>query len=286
MIRPCLPLALFLGLSITIPGAARLAHAHGDIHERIEQLDKSIAAAPGDYTLYLRRGELHRQHQAWPQALADLERARRLDPRPVEIDFHLGLAWLQSGQPARALPCLDRYLDAYPDHPQALLARGRARAALGERLAAARDFSLAIGKFPQPTPDLYVELAGVLIAAGDDHLDAGMDVIRQGTEKLGPVVSLIEYAVETETAHGRYTNALAWIDTLPESLASQPRWLTRRADVLAATGQNDAALADYQAAQAAIMQNLRHRNTAANLALDAELREKIAGLGNRTAEPR
>jgi predicted Zn-dependent protease len=284
--RRALYLVLFLGLSSAFPDAARLAQAHGDIHERIAHLDKLIAATPSDYSLYLKRGDLHRQHREWPEALADFEHARRLDPRPVEVDFYLGNTWLEAGQPDKALPCLERYLDVHPDHSQALLLRGRARAALGEPLAAANDISLAIGRMTQPTPDRYVELARVLIAAGDDHLDAAMAAITQGREKLGPVVSLVEFAVTTETGHGRYDNALAWIDTLPENLATQPRWQARRADVLAAAGRNHTALEGYQGALEAVMQNLQRRNTAANRALEAELRQKIAGLDSRKPEPR
>lgn len=279
-------LALFLALLLAIPGAIRLALAHGDLHERIEQLDKSIATSPDDYDLYLKRGELHRQHQEWSLAVADFAQVQRLAPRAVDVDYYLGLTWLEAGQPRKALPCLDRYLTAHPDHPQVLLARARARVNLGEHRAAVLDYSRAIDLLAQPTPDLYIEQAGALLAQGDSQLDAAMDVIRQGVRKIGPVVSLVEFAVTTETSHGRYENALAWIGALPANLAAQPRWLARRADVLAADGKKDAALADYRAAYETVMQNLQRRNTPANLAFEAELRQKIAAIETRASAPK
>jgi len=247
-------------------------------------MDKLIAASPDDYVLYLKRGDLHRQHQEWSLAVSDFEHAQRLDPRPVDVDYYLGLTWLEAGQPARAVAPLDRYLGEHPDHSQALLARARARAAVGDFKAAAGDYSRVISLLARPTPDIYTETADTLLAEGDAQLDTAMDVIRDGVRKLGPIVSLIEYAVTTETAHGRYDKALAWMAELPPNVASQPRSLARRADVLAAAGRKDAALADYQAAYAAVMQNLQRRNTPANLAFESELREKIAKLGNQPAE--
>jgi tetratricopeptide (TPR) repeat protein len=256
----------------------RPAHAHGDLHERIELISKLIAASPDDYTLYLKRGDLHRQHQEWSLAVADFEQAQRLAPRQVDVDYYLGLTWLEADDPARAIAFLSRYVAAHPDQAQALLARARTRVALGAYTAAAGDYSRVIDLAEQPTPDLYTAKAAALLAAGDSQLDAAMDAIRQGVRRIGPIVSLIEYAVTVETAHRRYDKALAWIGDLPENIASQPLWLARRADLESADGKKTAALANYRAAYAAVMQNLQRRNTRANLAFEADLRNKIAAL--------
>ena len=44
---------------------------HGMLDAQIADATRAIAADPGNGQLYVRRGELHRLHRDWPQALAD-----------------------------------------------------------------------------------------------------------------------------------------------------------------------------------------------------------------------
>ena len=84
------------------------AAAHGSIDEEIAILDREIAARPGEASLYAARGELHRVHRDWPRALADLERAARLDPADADIDLYHGRMLLDAGHPAAAERVLAR----------------------------------------------------------------------------------------------------------------------------------------------------------------------------------
>ena len=52
--------------------ACGVAFAHGALHEQIEALGKSIALAPRNPVLYVKRGELHRMHQEWMAAALGL----------------------------------------------------------------------------------------------------------------------------------------------------------------------------------------------------------------------
>ena len=103
--------------------AAAPCIAHQGAGEQILALDERIAARPGDATLHLRRGELHRVHRNWEAARADYDRSRGLDPGLALVDFCRGRMWFEAGEPRRSLTALDRYLRYVPADPSALANR-------------------------------------------------------------------------------------------------------------------------------------------------------------------
>ncbi|MCZ6872577.1 MAG: hypothetical protein O7G88_03450 [bacterium] len=105
------------------------------------------------------------------------------------------------------------------------MTRSRILARLGEPLVAANDLTVAMAQLDHLTPELYLERARLLVTAGDGHAEAGLQSLDQGITRLGPVVTLIGYAIEIETGLGRYGDVLARFDLLPTLLASQPGWL-------------------------------------------------------------
>lgn len=145
-----------------------LVSAHGDLHEQIAALTKRIAQRPDNPELYLKRGELHRAHRAWNAALADYDRALRLDPALDAAIFCRGLLMLDTGRPGPARRELDRFLAVHPDQAMARLARARALVKLGGPLAVVGDYSRALAL--KPDPDWYVERALALEAAGPAHV--------------------------------------------------------------------------------------------------------------------
>ena len=68
--------------------APLIAFAHGDVHERIAAVNERIAQDTNNATLYIQRGELHREHQDWPAATADYDRAAQLDLKLSRVDFY------------------------------------------------------------------------------------------------------------------------------------------------------------------------------------------------------
>jgi hypothetical protein len=76
--------------------------------------------------------------------------------------------------------------------------------ALDEPLAAAADYSRAIGQFSEnvtPLPEYYLERARAFTAAGDATIDAAL----QG---LGQLQTLALYDAELEKKRGNYNAAL------------------------------------------------------------------------------
>ena len=94
------------------------------------QLDRVLAATPGDAVAHLYYGDLHRrqaqrardavqQAQLAGLALADYERAAALDPTLPEPHRELGFLYYQQKQNARAADAFRAYLVLKPDAPDA-----------------------------------------------------------------------------------------------------------------------------------------------------------------------
>lgn len=254
--------------------------AHADILERIAELDRQVAARPDSRSLYLRRGELHRLHGDWLAALGDYERATNLASGQAtvesDVEFYKGRTWLEANQPDLALSLLDRFLKREPGHVGALLARSRSLARLKKPLAAVEDLTRVIELVDAPSPELYLERSRLLVSKGVNRVDEGLRGVDEGIARLGPMVTLVQFAVEAEQQRGRHRSALERLRGLPDGVRTKPRWLALRGDLLAAGGQVPAAQAAFADALSSIV-NLpaTRRQTRAMAELEAEIRQKL-----------
>lgn len=239
----------FVAVWIGNPG---IVLAHADILERIILLNREIRESPPSAALYLKRGELHRLHRNWPAALIDYEQAARLEPQNPTVSYYRGRMWFEAGQPERAKPALDRFLAVRPDHADALLVRSRVLAVLGARLSAVDDLTRVITLLDPPTPEVYLERARLLEAQGGTYIDRALAGLDEGIAQLGPLVTLVQFAIEVEQRRGRYLSALARLDGLPRNITAQAPWLGLRGDLLLAAGRIKEARAAYAAGLAII----------------------------------
>src|SRR4029434_3812977 len=92
-----------------------MAWTHGDVHEAIVNVTKEIEARSDDPKLYLRRGELHRAHQDWVAAGADLDKAQELDATLIITELLRGEMLAEAGRLSEASVALDRFLKQCPD---------------------------------------------------------------------------------------------------------------------------------------------------------------------------
>lgn len=220
--------------------------AHGDLDDQIAEATRRIERSPRDAALWFRRGELHRFHEDWPAALADLRRAAELDPAMEVVDLALGKTWLKAGDAARAREALDRFLKRQPGHAEALSERGRALASLGLRKEAEADFTRALALLAEPRPENYLERARVQPA---DRAAAG---IEEGLRRLGSIVTLELAALDLELEAGKFDAALARLARLAEASPRKETWLARRGEVLREAGRPEQAREAFAAALAAI----------------------------------
>lgn len=242
-----------LALVIAIAGSTLLVSAaalgHGAVHERIATLTLQIRAHPNDAALLAKRGELHALDENWTQAADDFEEALALEPERADVMHHLAAAKLQLGDATEALRLAERSLERQPD-PRALVVRARAHERLGSWRKAVDDMSLVIAKANAPSPETYVERAHMQERGGDG--DGSIAGLHEGMAHLGPLVTLIEPAIEIEARRGRPAAALALVEHLEPSLATAPRWLAKRGELSESAGRRDEAKVAYEAALAAL----------------------------------
>lgn len=264
-------------------GSAAPAWGHPGIDEQIRDLNQRIVAEPENAALFLRRGELHRIHRDWAKSEADYLKALQLDPDLLVAQRCLGKMKLESDQPEKALPALDRYLAERPGDADALVTRARARARVGRHAAAAEDFTAAIESQAdgRPRPEYYLERARAQMAGGGKNLDAALRGLDEGLAALGQPVTLQNYAIELELKGRRFDQALARLDAMWATSARKETWLIRRGEILEVAGRREQARDSYRRALAAVeaLPESRKKNRAVQKLLE-EARgglERVAG---------
>jgi tetratricopeptide (TPR) repeat protein len=224
------------------------ARGHAELLIQIEEVTKEIERDPKNPELYLKRGELRRQHVEWDLSHADYDRAQALAPNLAVVDILRGRVYLDSGWPLSALACLDHFLANQPRHPEALIVRARIRTRLGMRLSAARDYDGAITLSPEAVPDLFIERAQVLAASGQEYLPEVMRGLDEGIAKMGSLVTLQLFAIDVEMRQKNYDGALARLEKIAEKSPRKETWLVRRGEILQQAGRPDEARQAYQSA--------------------------------------
>jgi tetratricopeptide (TPR) repeat protein len=251
--------------------------AHDGLAEQIAAVSAQIAASPASPELFVKRGELYRATRQYQQALADLDRAARLDPTFAAADLVRTYVCLDIGDSRSAADAATRFLTRQPGHVGALVARARALAKLGRAEDAAADFTRALEA--QPQPDLYIERARVAATAGPAAIEAALRGLDDGIRRLGPIVTLELEAIDIELRLAHYDAALARLDRVSAQAARKESWLARRGAILESAGRLDEARSTYESALAAARSlPAWTQQTAASSALIVRLRTDLARL--------
>ena len=256
--------------------------AHGPLHEQIAALTAQIQQEPQNPELYLKRGELHSHDGKWEAALADYERAAKLDPRLAVVDLARGKTLLVAGRYAEARAAVDRFLANHPNHAEARAARARVSVKLGQNRAAVEDYTWAIDESVRrgrAIPEYYLERARACAAEGDAYVNEALRGLDEGMEKLGPLATLQLEAIALERTGKRYDAALARLETIAAQSPRKELWLARRGEILEQAGRVTQARLAYEQALAA-MESLptRHRKTRATTELEAHIHAALARL--------
>jgi tetratricopeptide (TPR) repeat protein len=254
--------------------AAVSARAHGDLHPRIVALTEQLKTDPNNAMLVFERAELHRVHRDFTNALADFDRAEKLNPALPLLNFCRGRLYLEAEKPQAALPHLDKHLARATNDHVAFATRARVHTQLKHPRDAANDFTRAIALAPTGSPEYYIERADALIVAGaKEEALRGLD---EGIGRMGPLITLQLRAVEIETSLQRYDAAVKRLDAIMSRAQRKETWLVRRAEIQQTAGRTNEARASYEQALAA-MEKLppAHRHTRAMIELEASIRSAL-----------
>ena len=280
--KNCRSILLLLALVAFGSALVSTARAHGDMHEQIVMATKEIEKDPRQPELYLKRADLERNHSLWDAAHADIGRAEALTNQWVMLHLararlFLDCSWFESAKLSAT-----RFLASNPNHAETLTIRARAQIKLGELVAGVEDYNRAITNSSPPAPDLYVERAQALIAAGGGYLDTALEGLEQGMVQLGPLVTLQSMAIGIEVQQKHYDAGLARIDKVMAPLPRKEMWLARRGEILLQAGRKQEALEAYQSALAA-MDKIppARRNVPAMAELEQRLRTALADIAKQ-----
>ena len=250
------------------------AFAHGDLHDQIEKTTREIAGNPANAALYLKRGELHRLHREYAPAFSDYAQAERLDRAIAGVELGRARAFADQKQWAEAEAAITRYISRVPGNETALALRAEIRDNSNKPSAA--DWAAAIAASAEPRVDYYIALAEAHARYGA-HSEA-LRAIDQGAAKLGPLVALRQWAIESLAKQRRWDEAIARIDTLIAESPRKESWLARKAELQKAAMQVERARETALAARGAIQQlPPRVQQTKAMLDLVARLDAVTSG---------
>jgi tetratricopeptide (TPR) repeat protein len=240
---------LVLGVFLLLLAVTQLL-AHGDLHDRIAALTMQLRGQPDNAQLYFERGELHRQHEEWQEALADFEQSKALNPSLELADLSRGKILLKIGKADAALDLVVGFIKKHPQNGEARLIYARLLIQLNRPAAAAEQFAMAIGSLPEPMPDYYLEWSRALAGAG--KLAEALSSLDQGMKRLGAIPSLQLPAIELEVQRQDYEGALVRLQKISELSSRKETWAHRRGEILESAGRWDEARAAYREGLAAL----------------------------------
>jgi tetratricopeptide (TPR) repeat protein len=216
-------------------------------HAGVEVLDEAtrveVAKHPERAQALLDRARVLALKRDWDAALEALEQAAGRGADADVVGARKAEVYLDAGFPRMAIVEVDRVLARRPSASDLLVTRARARLALGDAEAAARDFGEAIAKGSRPTPEQVLARRDALLAIG--RREEALRALDEGMTRVGRVVSLVLPAVDLEVELGRYEAALGRLDALARTAAPNPLWSARRGDVLAKAGRRAEARAAW-----------------------------------------
>lgn len=157
--------------------------AHGDLHERINQVTEEIKEDPTNPALYFKRGQLYFHHEEYDNSLADYDKAIELGLNDEEIDYWKARLFLAIDETERGIEVITRYLSGHADDVNATRIYAKLALAAGDTETAITQFERVITLANTTLPENFMELVEVLRQTGND--ERAIYWLQQGGEMLG-----------------------------------------------------------------------------------------------------
>ena len=207
------------------------SRAHGETLIQIGALTQQIeSGTTNNESLYLRRGELFREHKDWERAKADYEKALELGINPADVNLNRGRLLLDKGDLKSAVAIFDSVINSAPKLGDAYIERGRSWLKLENRDKAIADLQQGLSLLDTPQPEHFKELAQALASAGE--LEQALTTLDQGIKKFGPLPLLQSDAIDIELRLSRWKAAVARIDEVLKIVDRKERWFAQKGEVL------------------------------------------------------
>ena len=146
--------------------AAPLA-GHGFVDQEIAEVTRRLETKPGDVDLLMRRATLHRAHEDYAAAKADLVAVKKDSRRHSEALLRLASLERGQGKLAAADSALARYFSMGGKAPEAYREKARLHTDQKRAKAAAGAWLKYLSLAKQPTADEFIEAAETINTSGD-----------------------------------------------------------------------------------------------------------------------
>jgi tetratricopeptide (TPR) repeat protein len=261
-------------------------HGHGDVHEQIELVTRQIELSPDNPQLYLKRSELHREHEDYDAAVADCLRALELDSKLDAARLLMARAFLEGDWPLASGTAINQYLIRFPEHAGAWEIRARAWLLLDEPLFAADAYLQAIRHSKTDQPAYFLERSRALLKGGKDYSIEALASLDEGIRRLGPLVVLQLEAIELEMLRGHFDKALQRLETIAVQAGRQESWLLRKGEILLRAQRREEARAAFEEAQQALLKlPPTRRSTPATRELEEKIEAHLASFSDSNSPP-
>lgn len=220
---------------------------HGDLHQQIANLSKTISAFPDSTQLYLKRGELYLLNEDIHEAESDFTnciRAGLLNPR-----VYLGLSKTSYllHFPDSALYYVDLALDLDRLHTPSLEWKASVLFQMARYCQSAEAYNQLLSLAPQTSPSLFMDAALASHNCPDASPDADQILI-DGMARIGRLHVLEKELVLVYLNDKRYEDALQVQTEIIEHWSFKAGPYYDRAETYVLMGQKDKALDDLQQA--------------------------------------
>lgn len=152
-------------------------------------------------TLLMQQGQALVDQGQYPQGIAKIQEAVKLQPDNPTVHNQLGRAELAAGEATKALGEFNKALDLAPSYSDARNNRGSAYVYLGQYSLAEQDFLTVLGDTTFPNrAGVYFNLGSLYYGRG--NLAAAEENLRKAATAAGPVEAYVLLGkVETQLGH-------------------------------------------------------------------------------------
>ncbi len=244
------PKGRFVGLSVVSKAAAeaRLGQYDGAAKTFQDFLAKN---PPPEVGVIAQAGlaNIYKDTSKWDEAIAAYKLVGEKypgTPQAVESDYWIGISTQQKGENAAAIPLLDAFVKAHPEHPLAALAlyaKGGAQLATNDKAGGIASLTEVAAKYPdsQPAPYTYFMRAQLYGQEGDSN--QVITLMREFIEKYpkdDKVFFAYDSVAQTLLMTGKPEEALAAYRDFAQNYEESPQSadaLQKAADLQRAAGE-------------------------------------------------
>jgi len=229
------------------------AWSHGDLHDQIHDVSTKLHHDMHNAALYLKRGQLYLKDETPNEAIRDFRKALDLDSELMVAHYHLAQALLTIGESDTAERHARLFIASLGQMTYGGLSRGygllgRIYQERNDPINAAEAYEKSLQNNMQPRPFSYLRVAEAYVQSGQQYHQQALNILDKGIDKLGPIVTLQEAAIELELLFEHYDAALTRVRTLRTQGLHEANIHFKQASIMSKAQRLEEAQAHYKMA--------------------------------------